>query len=187
VRGQRNTTSNARREEHAIHRQGRQDGGDTKKGLAGKVQRSFHDSVGMRGEKTEHDREERMVMFRLEGSGGDSGRTPFEDDQREDDCGGAQWVKAAKVDLCCASIHEGGVRRSTDRCVASARAVKAGRVRRSDGTPEPSEQKDFCSAAVCLQKGKRRIMNSLCDAFPVAKSDGVRTNYRERSGIFNAR
>ncbi len=67
----------------------------------------------------------------------------------------------------------------------SARTVQAGRVRRSGGTPEPSEQKTICSAGMCLRKGKRvnepaneRTHNGpLCDASPVAERKESQPRY----------
>ena len=53
-----------------------------------------------------------MVMFRLEGSGGDSGRAPWRNDQREDDGGGAQWVEVANVGSPCALLRRWNVRRA---------------------------------------------------------------------------
>ncbi len=120
------------------------------------------------------------MMFRLEGSGAKRALPCY---------GGAQWVDAAKVGSPCALLQKGGGRRSAARRLVSARTVKAGRVRRSGGTPEPSEQKTICSAGMCLRKGKRvnepaneRTHNEpLCDAFPVV----VRKESQPRNEVFS--
>lgn len=94
---------------------------------------------------------------------------PFEDDRREDDCGGAQWAEAADSGFeCCASLQEGGGRQGACRLVVSRANRSSRQCARAGGTPEPSEQKDFCSAADVPAKGKTSYNGSIMRRFPGA-------------------
>ncbi len=64
-------------------------------------------------------------------------------------------MEAAKVGSACGLLQKGGGRRSAARRLVSARTVKPGVCA---GRAEPRSQvnrKDFCSAGMCLRKGKR--------------------------------